>query len=89
MLVRHFIYHNFVKADNRPGGYEGKKGGRMETMLKVKVNNLPSHGLKKRYVVARYDENTKELWYFGTYEEREYAEYAISQLYNGLILERG
>ena len=77
-----------MKAETRPGGYEGKKGGRMGTVLKAKVNNLPSHELK-RYVVARYDENTKELWYFGTYEEREYAEYAISQLYNGLILERG
>lgn len=53
--------------------------------MKVKVNNTPT--TTRHWVVARYDENTKKLWYYGSWDNKEDAERAVEELYNGILVE--
>ena len=57
-------------------------------MLIANVKNLPTYPLRK-YVVARYDENTQSLWFYGSYDEDEYekANRAAEEIGNGVVLE--
>lgn len=53
----------------------------------VNVKNVPES--VRRWVVARYDENTKALWYYGSWDEKADAEKVVDELYNGLLVEVG
>ena len=55
-------------------------------MLIANVNNLPSYPLR-RYVVARYDDHTQTLWFYGSYDEYEKANQAAKEIGNGVVLE--
>ena len=58
--------------------------------LTAKVNNtdLTEQDVKKygKYIVARYDDHTHELWYYGIYATAEKALEAADAIGNGLIL---
>lgn len=54
--------------------------------MKVKVNNAPT--TTRHWVVARYDENTKKLWYYGSWDNKEDAERAVEELGNGILVEK-
>ena len=59
----------------------------MKVKLSVEVNNVPDYPLCK-YIVATTEDNTGELWYWGTWDDKEEAEYARGRVHNGVILER-
>ena len=50
----------------------------------VEINNTPSDSDK--YIVARYDEDTRSFWFWGSYEDKETAENVATQI-NGLVAE--
>jgi hypothetical protein len=52
--------------------------------MKVTVKNLPNYELK-HYIVARYDR--QELWFYGTWDDRETAERVAKEIGNGLVVE--
>ena len=54
--------------------------------MKVKVFNLPNYPLKK-WIVARYDSNTKKLWFYGTWDEKTEAERVAAEIDNGVVVE--
>lgn len=60
--------------------YNGKKS------FLLKVNNLPLHDLEK-YTVVRLVGT--ELWYYGTYENEEYAHEVANEIGNGFVVEAG
>lgn len=35
----------------------------------IKINNLPAYAAAMKYVVARRDEDTHELWFWGAYDD--------------------
>ncbi len=53
--------------------------------LQAKVNNLPKE--VEKYVVARIDDDSRELWYWGTWTEEDDAVRAAKKL-EGIVLER-
>lgn len=53
--------------------------------LQAKVNNLPNE--IDKYVVARIDDFTREMWFWGTYNDKSRAEKAVRDV-DGVILER-
>lgn len=55
----------------------------MQNIGYVKVNNLPSE--HERYVVARL--NDGELWFWGSWADKETAEKAANQFENGRVIE--
>lgn len=55
-------------------------------MLYAKVKNTPKD-VKNGWMVARRDDYTAELWYYGTYETEERAENVALELENGIVLE--
>lgn len=59
--------------------------------VNVNVNNMPdfNDGFAepgKYYVVARVDERTRELWYYGTYSVEEKAYEVAKEIRNGVVL---
>lgn len=55
-------------------------------ICEVKVNNVPENA--RKYVVARFDhEHTHELWFWGSWDEREKAEQAAGEV-SGVVFER-
>ena len=50
----------------------------MKTVCKVEVNNMPD--ISAKYVVARFDENTNALWFWGSWERKEKAAKTIARL---------
>ena len=59
----------------------------MKVKLSVEVNNVPDHPLCK-YIVATRHDDTGELWYWGTWDNKEDAVYALDRVHNGVVLER-
>lgn len=55
-------------------------------MMIAKVKNTPKD-VKTGWVVARRDDYTAELWYYGTYETEERATNIALELENGIVLE--
>lgn len=55
-------------------------------MLIVTVNNLPTHSLM-RWVVVRYDDVNKELWFYASVDDKEIADLSAKELSNGLVVE--
>ena len=55
-------------------------------MLVVTVNNLPTYPLRK-WVVVRYDDVNKELWYYANFDDKEIADLSAKELSNGLVVE--
>ena len=58
----------------------------MRGQAMVEVNNVPDYAKDLPFWVARYDENTKALWFYGAWEEKAKAEQAVDELFNGLII---
>ena len=52
--------------------------------MTVDVKNAP-RTLTSGYMVARAVDG--ELWYYGTYEEKDRAEYVAQEIGNGVVLE--
>ena len=52
--------------------------------MQVEVNNVTDG--EEKYVVARFDEHSKKLWYFGRYETEERAK-EVALIENGIVLE--
>ncbi len=57
-----------------------------EQYFQVKVNNISYEPLE--YVVATYDEDSKELWFWGTWNDENKAKEAVNQLDNAILLRR-
>ena len=55
-------------------------------MFKATVKNTPTD-VKTGWVVARRDDYTAELWYYGRYDDRKQAEDIAIELENGVVLE--
>lgn len=55
-------------------------------MLIAKVKNTPKD-VKTGWMVARRDDYTAELWYYGVYETEERAQNIALELENGIVLE--
>ena len=55
-------------------------------MITAMVKNTPDN-VKSGYMVARRDEYTAELWYYGTYDEKKRAYDVALELENGIVLE--
>lgn len=53
---------------------------------RVGVNNKP--GDPKKYIVAKYDEVTQALWYWGSWDDLTKAKEVAEELYNGIVVER-
>lgn len=57
----------------------------MKKHMKVLINNIDSKHLEK-YVVARFDESSHQLWFYGSYKTEERANEVLRELWNGLIV---
>ena len=57
-----------------------------EQFFQVKVNNVPKETLE--YVVARYDEDSQQLWFWGTWDDKNEAEKVVNDVENGILLRR-
>ena len=55
-------------------------------MIKAVVKNTPAN-VKTGYMVARRDNYTAELWYYGVYDEEKRAYDIALELENGIVLE--
>jgi len=55
-------------------------------MFVAKIKNTPKV-VKSGWVVARRDDFTAELWYYGTYDTEERAYEVAQELDNGVVLE--
>jgi len=55
-------------------------------MFIAKVNNTPKD-VKTGWMVARRDDYTAELWYYGVFETEERAQNVALELENGIVLE--
>lgn len=60
----------------------------MSGYLKVRVENIDDRELEK-YVVARFDEYTNSLWYYGSWASKDKAEDVARQIGNGVVVENG
>lgn len=58
----------------------------MEINAKVDVNNIPEE-FESMYIVARRDENTAYLWYYGEYDSEEIAYRVAREIRNGVVIE--
>lgn len=58
-------------------------------IVKLDIKNLPPvERLKGNFIVARRDDYTAKLWYYGTYETEERAYDVALELENGIVCER-
>jgi len=55
-------------------------------MLIAKVKNTPKV-VKNGWIVARRDDYTGALWYYGRYDTEQEAENVALELNNGIVLE--
>lgn len=53
--------------------------------LQAKVNNLPKE--VEKYVVVKIEDDSRELWYWGTWAEEDGAVRAAKKI-DGIVLER-
>ena len=58
----------------------------MSRTFSAKVKNTPKD-VKSGWVVARRDDFTAELWYYGTYKTEQRAYDVAQELDNGVVLE--
>ena len=58
----------------------------MAKVCVVEVRNMPDVS-SKPYVVARFDESTNALWYWGAWDEEERANEVAKEI-GGLVLEK-
>lgn len=58
----------------------------MSKTFRAKIKNTPTD-VKSGWVVARRDDFTAELWYYGTYKTEERAYDVAQELDNGVVLE--
>lgn len=54
--------------------------------FKAEVNNTPKD-VKTKYIVARRDDYTSELWYYEGYDDKKQADDVATELDNGIVLE--
>lgn len=54
-------------------------------LFKAKVKNTPEH--VKRWVVARRDSYTAELWFYESYDEEQRAHDIAEELDDAIVLE--
>ena len=52
----------------------------------VKINNMP-RTMNEKYIVARRDEHTARLWYYGNYDTEERALEVALEIRNGIVVE--
>lgn len=55
--------------------------------MKATIKNLPNYPLKK-WIVARYDLENNELWFYGTWDNHEEAIRVATEIGNGIVIER-
>lgn len=53
--------------------------------MQVRVENVDEE--TEKYVVARFDEHTNKLWYYGSWPNKDRAEAVASQIGNGVVVE--
>lgn len=53
----------------------------------AEVNNLPDDIEIEKYVVVKIDDFTRELWFWGAYDDKKRAKKAANDV-DGIILER-
>lgn len=58
----------------------------MAELYRVGVNNVPDD--PRKYIVARFDETTHALWYYGSWDDLKKAKEVAEELYNGIVVER-
>lgn len=59
-------------------------------IVNADIKNLPQREFEESgYIVARRDEYTAELWYYGFYRDKEAAGRAAVEIGNGIVLGRG
>lgn len=56
----HYAYGNKTKCQKK---VKGKMNGI------IKINNLPIYAAAMKYVVAKRDEDTHELWFYGAFDD--------------------
>jgi len=52
----------------------------------VDINNIPKE-FESRYIVARRDENTAYLWYYGEHDSKQVAYSVAREIRNGIVIE--
>lgn len=55
-----------------------------DQFFRVEVKNTPVN--TRLYVVARYDEHTHALWFWGSWNKKEDAEKVCEEINNGIVL---
>lgn len=58
----------------------------MAERCRVGVNNQTDD--PRKYIVARFDETTHALWYYGSWDDLKMAKEVAKELYNGIVVER-
>lgn len=58
----------------------------MAELYQVGVNNAPDD--PRKYIVARFDETTHALWYYGSWDDLTKAKEVAEEFYNGIVVER-
>lgn len=58
----------------------------MAEWCRVGVNNQPDEVCK--FIVARFDETTHALWYYGSWDDLKKAREVAEEFYNGIVVER-
>lgn len=56
----------------------------MKKICKVYINNMPEK--TEKYVVARFDEDGKELWYWGSWSNKDKADEVANEI-KGIVTE--
>lgn len=51
------------------------------------INNIINQPTAHGYLVARRDDTTAALWYYGFYEDKDRANQAAVEIGNGVVLE--
>lgn len=55
--------------------------------MRVEIENLSEYAKKEPFIVARYSPETKKLWFWGAWRERQDAEKVVKELENGVLVE--
>lgn len=58
----------------------------MAELYQVEVNNVPSDSLE--YVVARYDNVTQSLWFWGSWDKESEARKIALEVGNAIVVRR-
>ena len=55
--------------------------------MRVEIENLAEYAKKEPFIVARYSPDTKKLWFWGAWRNRDDAERMVEELENGVLVE--